>query len=115
MIAYAHNTAPMHFQHFHDVRLVRSPEAPLGTDFSGDNGELADCFRRVLFSRARESHRLDHSGMHHSYGIRYVCLAVPWRTDSLKLRAVVSFLLGSSRIGILGKAIIVRSRLRCVS
>ena len=33
MIAYAHNTAPLHFQHFHDVRLVRSPKAPLGTDF----------------------------------------------------------------------------------
>jgi Putative member of DMT superfamily (DUF486) len=49
IIAYAHNTAALHFQCFHDGGLVWASETPLGTHPRGHRGQLLIAFGEYCF------------------------------------------------------------------
>ena len=83
---YDHDRAAHHFQHLHDLRLVRPFEIPAGAAVQSHSHQLGHRLFRILLPGARQPHRLlrihrgateDHPGSDHADRVFGVLGPVP--------------------------------------
>jgi hypothetical protein len=108
----AHDSAPLHLQRLHDVRVVVGLEAPFRTSVRRYRCKLADCVWRVLFSGARQPDWLrsvhglpteSDSRVRHAHRVRRLRLVLSGRDATLELGALVRLPLCCRTVCFLGK------------